>query len=446
MNNIKHFKEKIDRFLDEYSRLYIFSGAIRVTYKDEIIYERFLGYADIEHKVPINKNSLFNLYSVSKPFCAIGLLKLVDKGLVDLNEHPGKYVPEARDFDKSLTIKHLLQHSSGVPDFTHHKDFVNKHLSDEITDMRKMVKELTEYPANFAPGTNTLYENINFTLPALIIENITGLSYREYMQKEVFEPLGMKTARVDRPGLLVDNRVRGYDIDGDHLISQDRHVIWMLGAGDLLGTLDDVYCLNKAIKHKLLLKPETWEQVLTPSETSIFGLGCKITNWHGKKRILHNGGHKGFRTWHVQLPEDDLDIIILSNCGFGNTRVALSDVIYNAFYGHTENADKETELDTGFVMEIAQNNDVVSDDFLPKKPTPSKLSTEDEKMYLGNYEGLSLIKTEDDYCIINPDGRKLCCYWAENGLFANKYIDECYSINITDNGNITLLGKNKLNQ
>ena len=110
-----------------------------------------------------------------------------------------------------------------------------------------------------------------------------------------------------------------------------------------------MYCLNKAIKHRLLLKPETWEQVLTPSPINSMGMGCTIIQWHGKLRIRHNGGSKGFRTMHIQLPEDDFDIIYLSNSGWGRARQELSEVIYDAFYGVDGTENRDVQMDAGYI-------------------------------------------------------------------------------------------------
>lgn len=154
---------------------------IRVTVKDEILYERSVGYADREKKLPFTKDSMFTLYSMSKPFCAMGL---------------------------------LLHHVSGLPEFLMLSDFKEKYAPGTPEKLREHLKLLSGYPQYFAPGTDSLYCNINFVIPALIIENVTGLSYEEYMQKAVFDPLGA-TLVVDRPGKQIPNRVQGYSlIDG----------------------------------------------------------------------------------------------------------------------------------------------------------------------------------------------------------------------------------------
>ncbi len=201
----------------------------------------------------------------------------------------------------------------------------------------------------FAPGTSAQYANVNFVLCALIIENVSGIPYAEYMKKEVFGPLGMTTAFVDHEGLDLPGSVQGYDWDGTALRPVAPCRSWLFGAGDIVGTVSDVYCLHDAVKYRKLLKPETWDEVLTPSPLNGMGMGCTLSLWHGRRRITHNGGHIGFRTLHIHLPEDDFDIILLSNCSFGDARNAFSEAIYKAWYGAEDGTSDTVEMDKGYI-------------------------------------------------------------------------------------------------
>ena len=312
------------------------SGVIRITHKDQILHQQSIGYACRETKTPFAPDSMFTLYSMSKPCCAMGLLLLADQGLVDIDAHPGKYLPEVAGFDSRMTIRHLLQHTSGAPDFAPNPGYMAEHAPGYAHKIRKLLPALAGFPNFFDPGTGDRYSGIGYSVSALIIENVTGLPYGEYMRKAVFEPLGAKTARVDNEQMDVPNRVQGYRMVDGQVCPTEKSHSWMLGGGDMVGTVDDVYVLNHAVKHRLLLKPETWEQVLTPSPLNKKGLGCIVTKWHGKTRIQHNGGHIGFRTIHIYLPEDDFDIIFLSNSGYGdkdpNVRSEIAEIIYRAFF------------------------------------------------------------------------------------------------------------------
>lgn len=341
--------QKLQEQIRKYCDFNHIFGCIRVTVGGEIKFEQNIGFADIENQLPFTSNSMFTLYSLSKPFCAIGLLKLKDKGLIDLDSHPSRYIPEAQGLDDRVTVRHLLHHVSGLPDFEQNREFAEKYAPGYAKYTREHLKLLTKYPLYFVPGTNTIYENINFILCALIIENVSGQNYPQYMEKEVFIPLGMKHAVVDNETLFIPHRVKGYELLNGKLCEKDKSHNWLLGAGDIVATVDDIYCLNKAIKNQLLLSKETWEAILTPYLPDGYGMGCYIENWHGKRRITHNGGHEGFRTLHIQLPEDDFDIIFLSNSGFGNARLEIAEMIYSAFYGETSADYKPVEMDKGYI-------------------------------------------------------------------------------------------------
>lgn len=339
----------LDKKIEEYCMANQIMGTIRITVFDQILYQNSFGLADLENKTPFDDQTKFFFYSLSKPFCALGLLKLKDRGLVDLDAHPARYVAEAKDFDKHVTVRHLLLHASGLPDFQLNKEFCEKYAPGYPRRTREHVKLLTKFPSYFAAGTRGMYANINFVLCALIIENITGLNYADYMRKEIFEPLGMKTALIDDENVTTSHLAQGYALENGQLIAVEPARDWLLGAGDIVGTVDDVYCLNKAIKHGLLLTKDTWLEVLTASPVSHFGMGCRVSEWRGKHRVVHNGGHTGFRTLHEQILEDDFDLIILSNTGFGNARDDLMMIIHNFFYGTENQTNEKIEMDKGYI-------------------------------------------------------------------------------------------------
>ena len=339
----------LDKKLKEYCALEKISGVLRVTLKDRIIYQSSFGYANDQNQTVFSENAMFTFYSMSKPLCAIGLLKLVEKDLVDLDAHPKKYLPEADGFHEDVTIRHLLHHVSGLPDFEQNMEFCSRYKPGTNDRIREHLKLLTKYPSYFEPNTKGKYENINFVIPALIIENITGIRYADYMKKEVFEPLGMKTALVDDVNLFAENRVQGYTLENGMRIPIEKSYDWMFGAGDVVGTVDDAYCLNKAYKNKLLLSEKTWKEIVTPSPLNKMGLGNTVLGWHGKKCIRHNGGHLGFRTLHIQLPEDDFDIIILSNSGYGNARADIPEMLYEEFYENSEVISESIGMDVGYI-------------------------------------------------------------------------------------------------
>lgn len=425
-DRIAAFCSRMDAYLDEYCRIFTFSGFLRITLKDEIIYERPMGFADVEHGVPITADSRFTFYSISKQFCAIGFLLLCDRGLASLSDHPKRYVPEAEGFDERVTFAHMLVHTSGMADFGE----LSRLKNAKSFDTREAIAELSTLPSHFAPGTSAHYANINFALTALAIESITGMRYADYMAKEVFSPLGMSDTCIDRNGLLISNRVRGYNFDGIGFCSDTPDLSEMLGAGDVNGSANDLYKLNLAIKNKLLLRPETWDAVTSSDPVSSYGLGCGVFDWHGKKRVNQSGGHLGFRTLHFQLPEDDFDFILLSNCGYGNSRNAIAEAAHTAFYGDDGGEKCDFKMDKGYIPDIVN---LLPEGFLPKLPDRYQMPEETLEGLLGRYRGMTFYRQGEDFVMELDSGRRIVCYPAGENLLAAKHADEMYGIAYDEN-------------
>lgn len=316
--DIRAFDEKVRAYAAEHP----VSGQVRLTVCDEVLYDGFFGCADADTGRPFAGGDRFTLYSLTKPFVAMGLLRLADEGRVDLDAHPSRYVPEAEGFDGRVTVRLLLHHESGLPDFLQTEGFTRR-----PAPLREQIRELSACPSFFAPGEGSRYSNINFTLCALIIESVSGLHYAEYMKRFVFEPLGMKTVSVDDGKTPVPRLVSGSRAVDGKLVSVSRCTEYLFGAGDLTGTAEDVYALNRAVKHRLILKPDTWDMALTPAPVSGFGMGCYVGFLHGHPRVMHTGGHTGFRNLHLHLTEEDIDLILLLNCENAAAREDITEIL-----------------------------------------------------------------------------------------------------------------------
>ena len=339
----------LDKKIEQYCAEKHVTCVVRVTIKDKIVYEKPVGYADNEKKIPFTNNSVFTFYSMTKQLTTFGIMKLKDKGLLSLSDHPSKYVPEAKKLNKNITIENLLRHESGIPDFLFEKSFAEKYAPGTPDKIREHLSLISEYPQYFEPKKGFRYSNVNFSICALIIETLSGKAFKDYMKEEVFEPLGMKTALVDEVGLFVENRVMGHAVIDGEFKAVGKSLNWMFGAGDVIGTIDDVYCLNKAIKNKLLVSEESWKEILTGSPLSDMGMGCYLSDWHGKFCVSHTGGHVGFRLYHAQVLQDDFDWIIMSNSESPTSRHDISEIIHEFFYGEDGKDQKRLAMDAGYI-------------------------------------------------------------------------------------------------
>ena len=342
--NLRTLDEKIHAYCCEN----LISGTLRITHRDERVYERHFGYAVDNGSVNFSSDTRFTLYSLSKPFCAIGIMKLWERGAVNLSAHPSQYVPEAAGLDSRVTVDHLLHHTSGLPDFEQNRDFKDKYAPGTPNKIREHLSLIASYPTYFDPGCDGKYENINFAICALVIENVTDKPYAEYMRNEVLLPLGAADAIIDHGSATIPNAAQGYELVSGKRTPVPKNYDWMFGAGDIVGTVDDVYRLNVAMKRKRLLKSETWEKIMTPSPINNMGMGLTVIDKCGKSAIRHNGGSRGFRTLHIWIPEDDFDIILLTNSGYGNARDDIADMIFSEFYGVSDGKTSPA-MDAGYI-------------------------------------------------------------------------------------------------
>lgn len=349
MINVTALRSIIDSYAEENG----FSGVIRITDGDEICLDHAIGFEDAERRIPFSGASMFTFYSMSKPLCAFGVMRLVERGLLSLDAHPAEYLPVARGLHPDLTLRCLLTHTSGLPDFEQTKEFFDRYGADESLDIRDLLPEILSYPMEFAPAQGAKYANVNFVMCAMIIEKLSGRKYADYMRDEVFLPLGMNHARIDRPDLELAHRVVGYGRDETGRIYPVRRGYFgCLGAGDVVGTFEDAYRLSVAVRSKSLLTEASWKEILTPSPLNGMGLGCWVAPWHGTTRILHTGGHYGFRNMHIYLPREDFDILLLSNYGFGRAREELSNAIYESVFGESDTPSYRVEMDKGYIKPV----------------------------------------------------------------------------------------------
>lgn len=339
---------KITKYLNNYHKEKLFSGIVQIAYKGKIIYRHGVGYANDDRKIPFSDESIFRFYSLTKPFTAIAIMQLYEKGLLSLTDHPSKYLQSAKGIDERITIKNLLQHTSGLNEITPEE----RYLSKEKFDINKLIVELTNQPLLFEPDTQSLYTNTNFIMLGLIVEKITGQKIAEYKKQNIFTPLNMKNAFYETNDCQVENRVIGYDlVKEERILSAFLNVDLYYSAGAMVGNINDISALYYCIKDKKLLKQSSWDLIFTPtpSEVGDFGLGCLVYNWHGKKTYQHTGGSNGFRNLHRYLPDDDFDIIILSNAGYGRARIEIPEYIYEQFFEGSVGKLYIPEMDKGFV-------------------------------------------------------------------------------------------------
>jgi CubicO group peptidase (beta-lactamase class C family) len=285
------------------------------------------GSANVELQVPMAVRSVFQIQSVTKQLTATAVMMLVEQGKVSLDDAIGKYLDGAPENWKAITVRHLLNQTSGL------KDFINEPTASlrlEASE-EEIFKGLVTRPLNFEPGAKYAYSNSNYHLLAMFIRKVTGQGYGEFLRQHVFDPLGMQQTRLASWSDLVPNRVAGYLWENDRLINGQfvAESILSYGGGGILSTIEDMSKWDLALRGDKLLKRSSLEQMWTPARLndgtgSNYGFGWGIGGKAPHRFVQHTGGHiTGFTSYIVRYLDDDLSVIILINSRSDNiSRIA----------------------------------------------------------------------------------------------------------------------------
>jgi CubicO group peptidase (beta-lactamase class C family) len=281
----------------------------------EIQFLRGFGLANLEHEVPITASTRFHVASVSKQFtgAVIGLLAL--EGKINLLDDVRKYVPAFPEYDHTITLEHLLQHSSGIKNHTKLMgskgiDYGNSISQNEALDL-VFAEDL-----NFVPGTRFEYSS-GYLVLARVVEEVTDTPFREVLEKRLFEPLGMKNTGLHDDFSLIPNRAEGYLRDGDQWIN-DRIRYVLVGSGGLHMTIEDLLIWSHALRNDKLAKGLNrliFESATMPvvPETTYYNFGLFRSEYRGQRLSWHTGSYQASRTTVVNFEPGMTTVIACNN-------------------------------------------------------------------------------------------------------------------------------------
>lgn len=291
-------------------------GAAVMVIKDaEIVYRRGFGYADLEAGRRIDADSAFRLASVSKAFTAAAVQVLAEKQKLDIDDLLVAYLPEQASYP-DVTIRHLLTHTSGMPDYYDVVDAGGKLLSNADVALQLAARE----GPDFAPGDKHAYSNSAYELLALIVEAASGQRFADFLREHIFEPAGMRSAVVhDHSSPDISGRVYGYDKVDDGFTRNDEHFLnGIIGSGGVYASLNDLYAWDQALYGGRVVTQGSLRDAWTPATLNDgsridYGFGWRIDCFHGHRRIGHGGSWVGFRTAIARFPDERLSIVVLTN-------------------------------------------------------------------------------------------------------------------------------------
>lgn len=324
-----------------------FNGNVLVAEKGKVIYSRSFGLANETTKEKLDENSIFELASCSKQFTAMAIMLLKESGKLRLDDPVAKYIPELSRYG-TITIRHLLNHTGGLPDYMEIMDRVyDKSRIATNKDIIAIFKQ-QEPKILFEPGTRYEYSNTGYALLASVIESASGISYADYLQQAIFQPLQMDRSFVytrrlaprEIPGYAfgyVDAKSETWMLPDD--VEATKIVVWLdgiVGDGTVNSTVTDLLKWDRALYTTKLLSAEGMKEVFSPARlndgsVTKYGFGWGLDSAADYGRIVsHSGGWPGYVTWIERHLDNDKTIIILQNhAGVTMPYRALRDIVYN---------------------------------------------------------------------------------------------------------------------
>ena len=293
--------------------------SVAVARGDQVIVDRGSGLADLEWNQPADAETVFRIGSVTKQFTAAAIMKLVEQGKLALDDPLARYVPDFDTGGRTVTIRQMLNHTSGIPNYTAQPEFISK---GAIIDLSQ--QELLQYVAgkafSFEPGQGWQYSNTNYYLLGMIIEKVSGDSYAEYLDNVFFRPLGLAHTRYGFEGRLIPKRAQGYALDPDRQRSNDQPTSMLNpgAAGALVSTAGDLVRWQIALTNGRAVSADSFRQMITSTARtgngdSAYGFGLFVDELEGQTRISHGGGINGFNSSLTWLPDSALRVAVISN-------------------------------------------------------------------------------------------------------------------------------------
>lgn len=300
-------------------------AVVLIAKKGEIIFEKSYGLASIKPKKKLKNDMVFQIGSMSKQFVSAAILQLIEQGKMKLSDSIQKYVPYYPTKKYKITIHHLLAQTSGIPNYFDVDENEFYLLAQEHTP-EQLINYYKDEPLQFEPNSKCEYSNSNYPLLGAALEKVTGMSLKDYLEQNIFDPLQMNSTglwyRKETPKKKI---VTGYNLKDGNFVPAPKMVGSALYApGGIVSTANDLYLWNKALQGKTIISEFVANQLTTEKQTTDgkgtgYSFGFFLRNIQGSKTIQHGGNLFGFTTNGMYLPEKDIFICVLANTKFDRT-------------------------------------------------------------------------------------------------------------------------------
>lgn len=376
---------EIDAVFAQWDRPDSPGAALAVVRDGEIVFSRGYGMANLEHRVPITPEMVFYIGSTSKQFVAASIHLLAEAGKLSLDDNIREHVPEIPAYDRPITIRHLLHHTSGLRDYLtlwslSGRNFADSMTEEEILDLLSRQKAL-----NFPPGDQYMYSNSGYFLLAVIVKRVSGLSLREFAEENIFRPLGMANTHFhDDRNMLVKHRADGHFLREDSTFALFTSSFDLVGSGGLHTTVRDVFRWDQNFYHNTLGKggQELIERllirgVLNSGDTLNYASGLKVDRYRGLNTISHGGSFIGYKAELLRFPRQNFSVICLCN---------LSDMNPSAL------AQRVADICLAELLEPEEEREEASPPGSEEAEEPS-FAPESPAAYVGTYHSSELLTT-----------------------------------------------------
>lgn len=302
--------------------------------------ERSYGIANKEHNIPVVKDSVFEIGSISKTFAAIGILMLQEQKKLSVTDRLTKYFPQYPQWH-DITLKHLLQHTSGITEMTETEPFKNNQQKDWTP--REVIARMTAEPLDFEPGQNAVYSNVGCIILGLVIEKVTGISYDDFLNERILKPLGMNHTMLGSTSAIIPGRVSGYVYTGKLMNAPFASLVLPWASGGMTSTASDLIKLTKVFTAKALLSKRSVSDMFAPArlnngtEFVLPGSTLNMTFGYGLdsiiagKRVIpaKTGGISEFNSFFAYFPESGTMVALTANLHNSlETLVIITDALF----------------------------------------------------------------------------------------------------------------------
>ena len=396
INEQKRIDDKMNEFLTLYNKNTedSFSGSILIAKDKDVIYKESFGMADYENEIKNSADTIFPIGSITKSFTSVSILQLEEEGKIDLDDKISKYIGDLNN-KQNITIHQLLTHSSGLQ-----KEGL--YSIEQHVPLDKNIDFIKKLPLLFDPGKNFSYSNAGYIMLAKIIEEVSGISYNEYIEESIFKPLEMNNSFCGVDNNRIKNQAIGYNLDSKDPIKLSLYNLSIVtGSGNIYSTIEDMQKYTLGLLNGKLISEESLNKIkynqLGNTEDG-YSYGFFLDTRYDKRNIYHSGhiGNGGYNSLIKIFPDENYYMIYLTN-NDNNTPLLITSQIFEAILFEKEYA-------------------------LPNLETEAELSEEELKKYQGDYlfdevQKISVLNKEGYLYTTSEDGSLNKLIPSENNEF-----------------------------